>query len=171
MQGGSAVGVAALGEAPAAGVAAALQARPGRRTGVSLAVENLAEVGRARRLAELAARTVADGGGVACLEERLPAALLTARPDLARELCTRVLAPVLALDRASRDLLLDTFTAWLEAGGSAHRAAATLFCHRNTVLNRMRRLERLTRRSLSEPGDLIELTLALEAFKLRMAGS
>jgi hypothetical protein len=35
----------------------------------------------------------------------------------------------------------------------------------------MRRLERLTRRSLSEPGDLIELTLALEAFKLRAARS
>jgi DNA-binding PucR family transcriptional regulator len=96
----------------------------------------------------------------------LPAALLTARPDLAKELCTRVLAPVLALDRVSRDLLLDTLAAWLEAGGSAHQAAAALFCHRNTVLNRIRRLERLTRRSLAVPEDLVELALALEAFHL-----
>jgi DNA-binding PucR family transcriptional regulator len=103
---------------------------------------------------------------VACLEERLPAALLTARPDLARELSTRVLGPVLNLDKVSRDLLLDTLAAWLAADGSALRAASSLYCHRNTVLNRMRRLERLTRRSLSAPNDLVELALALEAFGL-----
>jgi hypothetical protein len=169
LHGGHAVGVVPLGDMPATTLTKGLPARRGRRTGVSLVVDGLAELGRARRLAELAARTVPGGEGVVCLEERLPAALLTARPDLARELCARVLAPVLALDRVSRDLLLDTFAAWLAAGGSAHRAAGVLFCHRNTVLNRMRRLERLTRRSLSEPGDLIELTLALEAFNLRAA--
>jgi DNA-binding PucR family transcriptional regulator len=141
--------------------------RPGRRTGVSVAVDSLADIPRARRLAELAARTVTTGDGVACLEERLPAALLVARPDLARELCTRLLAPVLALDRTSQALLLDTFAAWLSAGGSAHRAAAVLFCHRNTVLNRLRRLERLTKRSLTVPEDLVELALALEAARLR----
>jgi hypothetical protein len=168
---GCAVGVAVLGNVPVTVVAGALPARPGRRVGVSLAVDSLTDVGRARRLADLAARTVTDGKSVACLEERLPAALLTARPDLARELCTRVLAPVLALGRVSRDLLLDTLTAWLVAGGSTHRAAGALFCHRNTVLNRMRHLERLTNRSLSVPADLIELGLALEAFYLCAAHS
>ncbi len=168
---GYALGVAALGDMSATAFAQALPARPGRRTGVSLVVDNLAELGRARRLAELAARTVTTPYGVVCLEERLPAALLTARSDLAGELCTRVLAPVLALDRVGRDLLLDTFAAWLEAGGSAHRAATTLFCHRNTVLNRLRQLERLTRRSVAVPKDLVELTLALEAFQLNMVRS
>jgi hypothetical protein len=169
VHGGCAIGVAPLGDLPTARFAGALPTRPGRRTGVSLVVDNLTELGRARRLAELAARTVVTGHGVACLEEKLPAALLTARPDLARELCGRVLAPVLALDRVSRDLLLDTFAAWLEAGGSAHRAAAALFCHRNTILNRIRRLERMTRRSLAVPEDLLELALALEAFHLGSA--
>jgi hypothetical protein len=168
---GCAVGVAALGEVPVTVVAEALPTRSGRRVGVSLVVDSLTDLGRARRLADLAARTVTDGKSVACLEERLPAALLTARPDLARELCTRVLAPVLALGRVSRDLLLDTLAAWLIAGGSTHRAAMALFCHRNTVLYRMRRLERLTNRSLSVPADLIELGLALEAFYLRAAHS
>jgi DNA-binding PucR family transcriptional regulator len=68
-------------------------------------------------------------------------------------------------------MLLDTLAAWLTSGGSAHRAAATLFCHRNTVLNRLRRLERLTRRSLTVPKDLVELTLALEAFQMRVMRS
>jgi hypothetical protein len=171
LHGGHAVGVAALGDMSAVAFAKTLTCRRGRRVGVSIAVESLTELGRARRLAELAARTVRTGHGVACLEERLPAALLTARPDLARELCTRVLAPVLALDRMSRDLLLDTFAAWLTEGGSAHRAAVTLFCHRNTILNRLRRLERMTNRSLTVPKDIVELALALEEYQMRMARS
>ena len=168
---GCALGVAALGDAPPGRVAAALPSMPGRRTGISLVVDGLAELGRARRLAELAVRTVTARDGVSCLEERLPAALLTARPDLARELCSRVLGPVLTLDKVSRDLLLDTLAAWLAADGSALRAASSLYCHRNTVLNRMRRLERLTRRSLSAPNDLVELSLALQAFGLATQSS
>ncbi len=94
-----------------------------------------------------------------------PAERPVAKPGQARELCMRVLALVLALDRVSRDLLLDT----LAAGGSAYRAAATLFCHRDVVLERMRRLECLPRRSLSVPKDPVELALALETFHLRTA--
>ncbi len=171
LHGGCALGVAPLGDMSATTFARALPTRPGRRAGVSLVVDGLTDLGRARRLAELAARTVTTSHGVACLEEQLPAALLAARPDLARELCTRVLAPVLALDRVSRDLLLDTFAAWLAEGASAHRAAAALFCHRNTVLNRLRRLERLTKRSLAVPRDIVELALALREFQMHTVRS
>ncbi|GAA2573689.1 helix-turn-helix domain-containing protein [Actinomadura fulvescens] len=167
MHGESAVGVVVLGELSAAAFGAALQPRDGRRAGVSVAVDGLTELGRARQLAELAARTLSNGHGLATLDERLPATMLTVRPDLARELELRVLAPILALDQPSRDLLLDTLAAWLEAEGSATRAAETLYCHRNTVLNRLRRLELLTKRSLDNPKDLVEVTLALEAFDLR----
>jgi hypothetical protein len=171
MHGGRAIGVVALGDATASMIAAAVPAAPGRRTGVGLAVEGLAELGRARRLAELAVRTVAAPDGVSCLEERLPAALLTARPDLARELCGRVLGPLLAIDKATRDLLFEALAAWLAADGSAQRAASALYCHRNTVLNRLRRLERMTRRSLSAPNDLVELALALEASNVAAAAA
>ncbi|WP_192810080.1 helix-turn-helix domain-containing protein [Actinomadura rudentiformis] len=167
MHGESAIGVAVLGELSAAALGAALPTRGGRRTGVSVAVEGLTELGRARQLAELAARTLSNGHGLATLDDRLSATMLTVRPDLARELELRVLAPVLALDQPSRDLLLDTLAAWLEAEGSATRAAESLYCHRNTVLNRLRRLELLTKRSLDNPKDLVEVTLALEAFNLR----
>jgi hypothetical protein len=167
MHGETAVGVASLGDLDASALGDGMASPSGRRVGISGSVEGLTRLGEARRLAELAARSLVKGEGVASMEEQLPAIMLTARPDLGRELQTRVLAPVLALDRTSRDLLLGTLTAWLAAGGSATRAAEELFCHRNTVLNRLRRLESLTRRSLNNPRDLVEITLALEATRLR----
>ena len=58
---------------------------------------------------------------------------------------------------------LDTFQAWVDAGGSANAAAAKIFCHPNTVRHRLRRVEELCGRSLSRPRDLAELCLAFEA--------
>jgi hypothetical protein len=162
------IGIAVLGDAEVPTLADALPTA-GWRAGVSMAVDGLASLGRGRQLAELALRTITNGHGVACLQQRMTSALLASRPDLASELSGYLLAPLLELDRVNRNLLLDTFTAWLAADGSVLRAAQPLFCHRNTVLNRLRRLERLTRRSLSKPKDLVELTLAVEAFQLSSA--
>ena len=61
-----------------------------------------------------------------------------------------------------RTVLIDTFEAWLDAGGSANDTAARIFCHPNTVRHRLRRIEELTGRSLSRPRDLAELCLAFE---------
>jgi hypothetical protein len=58
--------------------------------------------------------------------------------------------------------LLATLGAWLDNGGSASKAASVLFCHPNTVRHRMRRLEQLTGRSLSDPRGIAELSLAFE---------
>ncbi|MFD0530532.1 helix-turn-helix domain-containing protein [Kitasatospora arboriphila] len=49
---------------------------------------------------------------------------------------------------------------------SAQRAGTRLFCHRNTVLNRLRRYEQLSGRSLNHPRHLVELSLALDAYRL-----
>ncbi|MGI8536390.1 MAG: helix-turn-helix domain-containing protein [Mycobacteriales bacterium] len=62
-----------------------------------------------------------------------------------------------------RSLLLDTPKAWLDTGGSAGQTAARLYCHRNTVLNRLRRLKALTGRSLDRVDHLVEWSLALLA--------
>jgi DNA-binding PucR family transcriptional regulator len=59
-------------------------------------------------------------------------------------------------------VLLDTFQAWLQAGGSANDTAARIFCHPNTVRHRLHRIEELTGRSLARPIDLAELCLAFE---------
>lgn len=166
MHGETALGLAVLGDVPVEALHTAFRSRPGRLTAISIVVDRLAELGRARQLADLACRTLADGRGVVSLEDRISAGLLGLNPDLAERLRNRVLAPVLALDAASRDVLLDTLGAWLAADGNASRAAAVLDCHRNTVLHRLRRLERLTSRSVTSPRDLVELSLALEAIEV-----
>ncbi|GIH95054.1 PucR family transcriptional regulator [Planobispora siamensis] len=138
--------------------------------GISPAVEGLGELGRARRLAELALRTcTGEGPEIARLEDRLPSALVVSQPELAGHLSAAVLRPVLALDPADREVLLGTLEAWLRCEGSAMRAAGQLYCHRNTVFNRIRRIEQLTGRSLARPLDIVEISLALDAVRLLAA--
>jgi DNA-binding PucR family transcriptional regulator len=81
-----------------------------------------------------------------------------------------VLGPLADVDPGFRDVLVTTLTAWLDCDGSAARAVNRLYCHHNTVLNRLRRIERLTGRSLTRPRDLVEVALALSALNLHGAG-
>ncbi|BAC73874.1 PucR family transcriptional regulator [Streptomyces avermitilis] len=138
----------------------------GARVGISRAVDGLAAVGDARRLAETALRACPESGGTVLLDEHLPAALLVSAPALGTALVNRVLGPLLSLDPSDRDLLLDTVSAWLDNDGSAQRAASRLYCHRNTVLNRLRRFEQLTGRCLTRPADVVDTSLALTARRL-----
>ncbi|MCW2599900.1 MAG: putative transcriptional regulator, PucR family [Frankiales bacterium] len=134
------------------------------RAGLSPVVEGLAEVDAAHRLAETALRALPPThAGINALDARLPGALLVTAPDLSARLVERALGGVLVLDREERDLLLETLATWLHTGGSAGQTAARLYCHRNTVLNRLRRLEALTGRSLERVDDLVEWSLALLA--------
>lgn len=91
---------------------------------------------------------------------------MATQPDLAAHLREIVLGPVLALEPAERDTLLRTLRVWLDCAGSTAAAAERLYCHRNTVLNRLRRLEHLTGRKLAHPRQALELALAVEAVRL-----
>ncbi|MEH0548768.1 helix-turn-helix domain-containing protein [Streptomyces sp. B21-105] len=135
----------------------------GARTGVSTAVTGLAAVGDARRLADVALGLCPRAGGAIRLTEHLPAALVVSAPDLGAALVERALGPLGNLEPADEAVLLDTLAAWLACDGSAQRAGERLYCHRNTVLNRLRRYEQLTGRSLARPADLMEVSLALTA--------
>ncbi|MCF6525703.1 CdaR family transcriptional regulator [Streptomyces sp. JJ36] len=159
-------GIVLLGEEGTAGLAAALAPPPGVRVGVSSPVQGLAALGDARRLADTALHCCPREGGTVRLEDRLPAALVLSSPGLGGALAERVLGPLRRLEPGDRDMLLETLTVWLECDGSAPRAASRLYCHRNTVLNRLRRCEQLTGRSLARPADLVELSLALQAARL-----
>ncbi|GHB46703.1 PucR family transcriptional regulator [Streptomyces viridiviolaceus] len=139
---------------------------PGVRIGVGSPVAGLAAVGDARRLADTALGICPAAGGAVRLDDHLPAALVVSSPELGRALAGQVLGPLLRLEPADRDVLLDTLTTWLDCDGSAQRAGERLYCHRNTVLNRLRRCEQLTGRSLARPADLVEISLALTARRL-----
>lgn len=159
--------VVALGSSSLDELAAELADRCPGPGGIGPVVDGLAELGRARRLAETALATCgAEDRSLVRLSQRLPTALVVRQPELAAELVQEVLGPLLELDPADRAVLLETLDAWLAAEGSAGRAATRLYCHRNTVFNRLRRLEHLTARSLSRPHDLIALTLAVSAHRL-----
>ncbi|MFD0426711.1 PucR family transcriptional regulator [Streptomyces parvus] len=147
-------------------LAASLGVPAGTRAGIGSAVEGLAALGDARRLAETALRACPASGGTVLLDEHLPDALVVSSPALAGALADRVLGPLDRLDPADRDVIVETLTAWLDADGSAQRAGARLYCHRNTVLNRLRRFEQLTGRCLTRPRDAVEVSLALAARRL-----
>ena len=153
------VGIVALAGTETAEVAALLRRLGVRRAGLSPVITELAQIDVAARLAGQALLAKADG--VAELDEVLPGALLASSPELAGRLVAQALGPVLALPRAEGDVLLDTVTTWLECAGSAGQTAERMYCHRNTVQNRLRRFEKLTGRSLSDASDLMQLRLAL----------
>ncbi|MFD5144847.1 PucR family transcriptional regulator [Streptomyces sp. NPDC058401] len=165
-------GLVELGGLPLASVTDLL-APLGLRAGVSPVVETPGELAGARRLAVLALRAArgAEGPHTALLDERLPAALVAAQPELAGRLRQVVLGPVLALAPEDRRVLLTTLGTWLACRGSTTYAAQRLYCHRNTVSNRLRRLEQLTGRSLADPAHVVELALAHTAVTQRPAGS
>lgn len=161
------VGLVGLGRGGLEEVRAGLLVVPGIRAGIAPAVEGLAEVDMAHRFAETALRALPPGrSAVVDLESVLPGALLVTAPDLAGRLVRRALGGVLDLEGDERQVLLSTLTTWLDTGGSAGQTAARLYCHRNTVLNRLRRLEALTGRSLDRVDDLVEWSLALLALDL-----
>ena len=148
---------------PLAALALTADAPAGCRIGVGSAVTGLAAVGDARRLADLALSICPREGGTVRLADHLPEALVVSCPQLGATLTERVLGPLLRLEPADRDVLLDTLVAWFACEGSAQRAGERLYCHRNTVLNRLRRCEQLIGRSLARPHDVVEISLALTA--------
>lgn len=162
---GVAAGIAHLGTEGLDQLVEGLRPVLNGNAGVSLTVGGLSELGRARRMADLALRTCTGAGPeIARLDRRLPAAILAAQPDLSAGLRDIVLGPVLALAPQERDVLLRTFEVWLDCTRLAE-AAARLYCHPNTVLNRMHRIEELSGRSHNRPSDLVELALALHAHR------
>jgi hypothetical protein len=71
-------------------------------------------------------------------------------------------------DSAEREMLCETCRVWQDSDASVRGAAEVLFCHPNTVRNRLRRIEKRTGRSLSRPKDVAELCLAFEVHRRLM---
>lgn len=140
------------------------------RVGVALARHGIPESAAAFRLASRAANTLPPGDRrLVWASARLPELLVESSPEVTGLLMDHVLGTLLALPTHQRTTLLETLRALLRHGGSATAAADELFCHRNTVIYRSRRLVELTGSSLQDPRGRLLLQLALLAHDLAEA--
>ncbi|MGB8405661.1 MAG: helix-turn-helix domain-containing protein [Mycobacterium sp.] len=133
------------------------------RVGLSPAFDSLAETGDGLRLARLAVVGRPSTDELVCAFDDAPLAFAAvSAPEVMSRIEESVLGGLNDLPDEERAILVETFQAWLDAGGSANGAAAAIFCHPNTIRHRLHRIEERTGRSLARPRDVAELCLAFE---------
>lgn len=133
------------------------------KCGVSPRFDNLADTAISLRYARVAlACRPDDGTFVTLFDDSVLSVAAVSAPEITRKLGEISLGSFADVDDEEKRRLLDVFWAWLDNDGSIPRAATALFCHPNTVRNRLRRIEERTGRSLSVPRELSELCLAFE---------
>jgi DNA-binding PucR family transcriptional regulator len=133
------------------------------RVGISPPFHELAETSDALRFARLAVTGKASSDSLIAVFDDTPLAVAAvSAPEVMTRIKSLVLRRLEELPDEERTVLLGTFRAWVEAGGSANDTAKKVFCHPNTVRHRLHRVEELTDRSLSRPKDVAELCLAFE---------
>jgi hypothetical protein len=161
------VGIVSLPGATVDSIPALLSEAITSPAGLSLVVNGLAEADVAYRQAVLARRTIAAGRSeIAVLEQRLPDALLLRSPELAAPLVHRWLGRLLLVPGPERRLLLGTLQIWVATGCSIRQTAQIARCHRNTVINRLQRMQSITGHDFADPSCQVELGLALRASAL-----
>lgn len=164
VRGGAHVGLVPTGRVDLPGLITLLEPSVTGRVGVAPSPEGVSGFATAFRLAARAADTLPRGAQQAVsVTDRLPEVLLSGSPEVTAMLVSRTVGPLLAQPGHQADLLLATLDALLAHDGSPTHAAERLFCHRNTVIYRMKQIEALTGRSLADPRDKLLLSLGLMA--------
>jgi DNA-binding PucR family transcriptional regulator len=108
----------------------------------------------ARRVAELG-----EAAGVVRYADVEAVSLLSGDLDRLARVVERTLGDLAARDAATARLR-ETLLAWLAEGGNARRAAERVHAHKNTVLYRVGRAQRILGRSLDADRGELELALA-----------
>jgi DNA-binding PucR family transcriptional regulator len=62
--------------------------------------------------------------------------------------------------------LVNTLEAYLDTGCNVQQAAERLYLHRNTLTQRLSKIESLTRFDLHDPSTLLNLNVAIKAWRL-----
>jgi PucR C-terminal helix-turn-helix domain/GGDEF-like domain len=139
------------------------------RVGVSARFDDLRDTARGLRQARVTLRGRADPGSpVSVFDGSILATAAVSAPEVMVELANPIMGCFADLADEEREILFETFRAWLDHDGSMRTAAEMLFCHANTVRYRMHRIEQRTGRSLSRPRDVAELCLAFEVHRRLM---
>lgn len=135
--------------------------------GVGPRADGLADVPRALRVAVEIADVLSDRGVRTELGER-PCGVLEVWPWLVAShlaetggvLAAEALSGLDGVTRYERARLVETVRGYLRSG-SVRAVAGELFCHRNTVLNRLNRFAELTGRDVTRPEDAALVLVAL----------
>ena len=88
---------------------------------------------------------------------------LARSPDLAP--FGELVRPLVAHDRERRSDLVRTLRAYFAAGSNASEAADRMFLHRNSMLYRLERIQKLTGLDLKDPDASLALRLGLLALE------
>lgn len=148
-------------------VLAALREADLGRVGLSPVFDQLSHTPLAARLADVALASVPrTTREVNRYGEHPLDTLVASAPETARDMGRQVLGALLECPTEQQHLLFTTLDVWCEAGGNINRCAELLFCHRNTVRQRLDRVQALTGRSLSDPRGVAETFLAIRAHRL-----
>lgn len=103
---------------------------------------------------------------VSCFGDNPLAVAAVSAPEAIRHVTRTVLGAILDLPQGQSTVLLQALAAWRDNTGSATATARQLFCHPNTVRQRLRKVESSTGRSLSDPQAVAEIFLALQGAAL-----
>jgi hypothetical protein len=162
------VGLVAVGSRGPSRVRELLEPAVRTRAGMSPVFAQLSELPRAQHLADTAARC--EGGrraGVRVLEDDLVAGLVVDAPLVASMVYERTIGRLLAADAQDGASLLGTLRAFLDADGSLNAAAAKSYVHRNTMLYRLNKIEKITGLSVRSLHDQVVWVLALKELDSR----
>ncbi|MBO1900852.1 PucR family transcriptional regulator ligand-binding domain-containing protein [Leucobacter weissii] len=139
-------------------------ARAGARLGVSEHFDALQELPTALRQARSALIRNHEPGLVMRFEEHETSSLfLPNDPAQLRGIARQVLGPLQTYDRQRGTKLTHTLRVFLEENRSWVRAAERLYVHRQTLIARISRIEKIIDRDLSSMEDAAECWLAIQA--------
>jgi len=93
-----------------------------------------------------------------------------ARMDDLRDIYQDQVARIANYDRRKGTDLLDTLETYLECAGNLTKTSNRLFVHRNTLIQRLERLQSLCDIDLQDRSNWLTLQVAIKVFKLRSNG-
>jgi DNA-binding PucR family transcriptional regulator len=150
-------------------VLALLSRMTNARVGVSARFDDLRDTAQALHQARICLEGRAEPGSqVLVFDGSILATAAVSAPDVMVKLASPTIECFADLSDREREVLFETFRAWLDHDGSMSGAGEALFCHANTVRYRMHRIEERTGRSLTRPRDVAELCLAFEVHRRLM---